>query len=113
MGGGGVRRTQYRWNWEWGIKGGRGGTQDRGLGGSGGLGKGARSTGRTGGGGIEKMRRTQYWWNGEGGGVGETYTVPLERGGGGGGTNSTAGKGSVVVEGGGDTRSTGKKGSGG
>ena len=29
------------------------------------------------------MRRTQCRWNGEGGRVGETYTVPLERGGGG------------------------------
>ena len=66
--GGGVRRTQYWWNWEWGIKGGRGETQDRGLGGSGGLGKGARSTGRTGGDRVDA-----------------THAIPVERGGGRGG----------------------------
>ena len=56
--GGGVRRTQYRWNWEWGIKGGRGGGGRHKIGGW--VGVGAWGRGHVvpvelGGGGVEEM----------------------------------------------------------
>ena len=72
MGGGGVRRTQYRWNWEWGIKGGGGRHNIGGWVGVGAWGRGHAVLVELGGGGGGDRRDA-------------THAMPVERGGGAGG----------------------------